>query len=1821
MPCRSTSCRARIAIAAAALCAGYAYRADSATFNISWDGGSTGNWNTAVNWSTNVVPNNVDVLSDYYNVTINRTGGAIVTGNLAQIDLLNLTIGATAGNQLTLADNCTFGVIGTALFGPATITNSGTISLGTTVAAASQFDFLGSTTNLTGGGTVVMGFLGVSLDGSGTVTSDNTIIGQGSFGLDNIAFINNGTVSASGGTLTVDVSTGGFDNNGLMQALAGGTLVLSGNGGGTWSNGTGSIINNGGRVNLISGATISGGTISTLNLTGSSIFFIPGGNTATISGVTSTADVNVGIASTLNLVGAITNNGRFRANSGAGVATFNIGSGTVTLGGTGSLSLAALSATTGNLVGSGTLVTGVSQSVFGAGTLGDGSTTIRNNGTIESNISGAMLFIRPETAGVGMVNNGTVRSGAGSIAIASSTITNTGTFDVQNTLTTSGAGNVTINGGTLDVGPSGQVNPGSGSTLVFNGMTIINSGAMQDTPSGSITFTGNNTVTNTGGMFTIGSTRMRVDSGTTTFTGSSNLSLSNSTSFLTGTGTINNSGHTILGSGTIGEGNLAILNSGTIAANLAATTLTITLGPADLTNTGTLEARTGATLNLADLGGGIVSNAGGTLSANGGTINLLNGTTVLGGTWVTPSSGHIRIPSGGTVSAGAFTNQGRVTVEGGGTLLVNNITPNNGSINVNGAVSSATLNSESATTTFNGTGTLHLISNSGTAVVGGSGTLVNGALHTISGEGQLGNNTLAIINNGTITAAGDVTTAPGLIIDPGLGGLANTGTITDSTTALLIFQPGQYNNIGGQIISRSTANAVRLNGGTFTGGTFSSSGGGDGFQLIPGATVTMTDIANATTIAFSSNAALTINGTINNTGTLFVGSGNPIGGDLVVGGGTVTLAGNGQVLMNAVLIDVADVLGSGTLVNSGNHIHGAGRLGNNAIAMHNAATISADVSGATLTIDPISGGNFTNTGTLQATGGGSLVLTGNGGGFFSNTGTISAAGGNVTLTGAVNVSAGTLRSNPGNAIQVASGQQGGIAGATNIGDITNTDGTLTLNSFVTNNGTISVGGGANAATVSLTGVGATLSGTGRMVLGVAGTGAVTVNGVGTLTNGASHRIEGRGQLGANVLAIVNNGTINANNTSLSMLIDPSPAGMINNGTLLASPNSLMVLSGNGGGSFDNSAGTISAQAVNGDVLLQDGVVIQGGTIATPAANATVSVQFGDGATINNATNLGRILVQNGGSLTINNAITNNGTIAVSSGGSFTQLRMVGTSTVTLDGTGTVLLSGANPFLAPIGTLVNNGNLISGRGNISGGSLINQPAGIIDANASGQTLKLGPGSFSQYENAGLMRATGGGVLWLEQSLFTGGFVNTGAGTMLADNGSSIRIAGSVSGGTISTLGTGTIDMSFLASLSNVALTGHVVANTGSLTIGSLVTSSGLWDGDADGTIILSNAVVSSFTNSGTMNLVSSGFSPVRFDGAGAIANSGTMTGEMRFTPLVAGSFSMNNSGLITGSVGFSTFGETTRTMSMVNTGTLQAGVGSLLESGVLVTISGNGTIDVRNTGTFNNSGTVSAGNTVIDGTAVNVGTASLGKVSGAGSYQNGAFIFTGTFSGSTTATHLRVASVNNFAGSITTSAGGGTLGTSKVSSLTMNTGTKWDLTDHDLVIDYTGASQLLTIQGLLTTGYNGGAWTGNGLTSSSAAASPSSSRTALGYVEATDLFFSFPAIFSGQQVDSTSVLVKYTLSGDATLDGTVNSADFNLLASNFGTSGTRWRFGDFTFDGFVNSADFNALATNFGQTLAAGGTGPGAAVPEPGAATAAGLAALLLMRRRRAMHRQ
>ena len=275
--------------------------------------------------------------------------------------------------------------------------------------------------------------------------------------------------------------------------------------------------------------------------------------------------------------------------------------------------------------------------------------------------------------------------------------------------------------------------------------------------------------------------------------------------------------------------------------------------------------------------------------------------------------------------------------------------------------------------------------------------------------------------------------------------------------------------------------------------------------------------------------------------------------------------------------------------------------------------------------------------------------------------------------------------------------------------------------------------------------------------------------------------------------------------------------------------------------------------------------------------------------------------------------------------------------------------------------------------------------------------------------------------------------------------------------------------------------------------------------------------------------------------------------------------------------------------------INAGAGVLVETGGVATITGNNSTGIHDNviGIDVAGGTVTIDDNVLTANSTaavrvrNSGTATIAANTWSG---NGLGLLVDSGTATITATQrIDGVSIGN-AGTVTLSEGDNVVLTT--TSLTTAGSGRFDIRDNAAIIDYTGPSPIASIFTRLQSGYAGGAWTGPGIMSQTAA-NDAQMRTGVGYAEATDIFGSFPATFEGQQIDNTSVLLKYTLYGDADLNGNVNLGDFNRLAANFGQSPRRWSQGDFTFDQNVNLADFNRLAANFGMSVApgVGVTGP------------------------------
>jgi hypothetical protein len=136
----------------------------------------------------------------------------------------------------------------------------------------------------------------------------------------------------------------------------------------------------------------------------------------------------------------------------------------------------------------------------------------------------------------------------------------------------------------------------------------------------------------------------------------------------------------------------------------------------------------------------------------------------------------------------------------------------------------------------------------------------------------------------------------------------------------------------------------------------------------------------------------------------------------------------------------------------------------------------------------------------------------------------------------------------------------------------------------------------------------------------------------------------------------------------------------------------------------------------------------------------------------------------------------------------------------------------------------------------------------------------------------------------------------------------------------------------------------------------------------------------------------------------------------------------------------------------------------------------------------------------------------------------------------------------------------------------------DLTTNDL--DVSG-STLNAVNSLVAMGYNaaaGGSWSGPGITSSSAAAD-STHLTALGVIQNNQsgtAIFTPANNFDGSMPGPGDVLVKFTYTGDVTLDGKVDGTDYSRIDNGALNNLTGWFNGDLNYDGVIDGSDYTLM---------------------------------------------
>ena len=1584
-------------------------------------------------------------------MTVTNTGLVEAASGNAAIDLGGVIAGAHSNTQILGTGRLEFsGGTGTLSGGGLSVAAGGTVQFDSSttggelsniaVSNAGTIDILGrdsnpqvtpvaamridGTVSLSGGGLVVL------TDESGTddptsqvITGttggatldniDNTIAGYGQLGAGALTLINEkaGTIEATGGTIVLDTGAVAATNKGLMEAL-GGTLtvrtVLDGTGGGTVS-----ALNNGGTASgviLLDGGTLRGGTVTTDLKDAASAVEVTA-NSGTLDGTAGTltlaagANVLVGATQSLTATGAIANFGTIlvAGNPYAGTAELRI-AGTATLSGGG---LVSLSDASGNFSPSTEIVTGASaaatldnasQTIAGYGQLGGGTLTLINGarGTIDATggtltvDTGANTTVNQgliEAVGGLLVQRGVVDDTKGGIISALNT---GGTAGVSGTVLLDGA---TLRGGTIvtDLTDRNSVLEVSGNGGTLDGtagaVTIV-TGA-QAVVGGTLTMTAKGAIANSGTLEVAGNPYSGVATlklaGTVTLTGGGLVSMidvsgnASAEQAITGTvaaDTLDNIDNLISGYGALGAGTLTLQNQTKGTVEAIGGILTVDTGANAVTNKGLMEA-VGGMLILRET---VDGTNGGTVSAlnNGGSVSgvvLLDGGTLRGGTFTSdlkdPASALEVTANGGTLdgTAGTVTiaSGAQAVVSGTLTMTAKGMIANSGTIGVDGNpyAGVATLRVSGAVT-LDGGGMVSMVDTSGNAA--GSTQAIAGAASSssldnidnlISGYGSLGAGTLTLTNEvkGTIKAIGGVltvdtgaNTATNKGLMEAIGGtlqlatnVANSGTILAGAAGGVVVAAAVANTglaeaaSGGTLTVQGTVDGTASSVKVLAGGTLVLDGG-----LLSGGTLTnaATGVVDVTT-----NGGTLTNLAIVNAGSLNV-IGNPYAGTAVAHiGGTVTLSGGGAVTLFDASGNFASstqvVTGtksSDTLDNVDNLISGYGQLGGGVLTLINEAKGTIEATGGLLVVD---------TGTTTAT----------------NRGLLEAVGGTLDLRSVVDETSG------------------GAVEALNNGGTTS--GVVLLDGATLLGGTISTDLKDAASVVETAGtLASTLDGTAAAITFATGA-HVQINPAQTLI--AKGTIANQGTL--SVIGNVYSGADSELNVSGTLTL--SGGGLV----------SLEEASGNNSAVQEIVGAAASSTLDNIDNLISGYGMLGAGTLALTnelkgTIDATVGVLTLDTGT-NTAVNHG-LMQALGGTLQLNTALSNDGSITAGAGGGVVvaaALSNAGVITAASGGTLTVrgMVSGASSDV----TVASGGALILDGGTISGGVLHNAANATIDVTTGG-------GLFDSLtiDNAGSFSVAGNPYSGVVAEKVIGGTVTlSGGGTVSLLDASGLN--SSASQGI-----TGATDSATLDNIDNL-ITGYGLLGAGKMTL----------DNEAKGTIeatvatLVADTGANLIVNKGLMEAVGG-----TLQVASGLTNSGTVLAGAAGDVIVAGA--MTSTGLA----------------EALNGGTLTVG-GAISGASSTVTVAAGGTLVVDG-GTLS-GGTVSNaakgaiqvttnGGTLADLALTNAGTLSIIGNPYSGKVATVNIAGTVTLSGGGTVSMLDVSGLNDASQEITASVVGATL---------------------------------------------------------------------------------------------------------------------------------------------------------------------------------------------------
>lgn len=857
--------------------------------NGSWDnGGADNNWQTATNWTSDVLLGTTSGFANADTATFSTTGsGSINLGNLVNIQ--NINLGAFNGN----ANAFTIGDADDTL----NLTTAGAITMGTGVTNTQQIGVSGTTINLANGATQAYSFVNNSGTSAAKLNVAGNIVGNSS------AITTLTLTGLNGGTVSGDISNGS----------GGGTVALTKSGLGAWTlTGTNTYTGN---------TTINGGTI---DLGG-------GGSTGSLSGGVLTLGISTNIhGGTLNYTRTGTNTQTFSGTTlaaGASAVNAAVSTGTVKLtaitrqfGGTinftGPGTITTSSANTNGILSGWATVNGtdwaVANGANSAITAYSGYTASTAGTTAPGTTSNVDFQASNSTAW----NTQTINSVRFNTAAATTLTVGSGqalTVASGGILVTSAVGNnaTTITGGTLTGGGTGELiitQNNTSNSLIIDSVIVGSSATdgLTKTGAGTLVLNGANTYLGrtyvTGGTVKLGSATAFGDAASTaaiTFATGSTLDFNGIAPTLVGR-TINFFGSGITNSSATavnftnnwvgigvtvpgavnavdGVGDITFsgsINSGRLVKN-GSNTLTITGAN---TNTGTtLVANSGTViLNSATADGALrgIDLYGNVLTVNGGTVQLgandqirnaadvsTGGVAVYGGTFDINSKNEtingLQIGSTDGATAGNVISTGgagTLTITGGSASTafgVNSIHATNGTVSAKLAGTGATFTKTTAqTVTLSGANTYTGATSVNAGTLSVTGSLASGSAvgvasgATLRGTGTIGGAT-TIASGGIVAAGINASTIGTLTFNSTLAGSGSTFSLKLNSTA------GTFDLItaaGAVTLGSSTLSLIDIGSGAWTGTT-------SAFSIVHGSSITgvFLGLSNGATVNVGSN--------------------------------------------------------------------------------------------------------------------------------------------------------------------------------------------------------------------------------------------------------------------------------------------------------------------------------------------------------------------------------------------------------------------------------------------------------------------------------------------------------------------------------------------------------------------------------------------------------------------------------------------------------------------------------------------------------------------------------------------------------------------------------------------------------------------------------------------------------------------------------------------------------------------------------------------------------------------------------------------------------